>query len=199
MPLEGRFVRLEPYSEAAKAELQACLDCDPAAWMLFSKAGFGAHFETWWTTAAAGRAAGASIDYVIRRRSDGRVVGTTSLLNLRHKDLGVEIGATFLHPDVRGGVVNPEAKHLMLAHAFEGGLFGRPAHRVDIITDARNLRSQAAIAKLGALREGVLRKHKVTWTGHVRDTVVFSMIDDDWPAVCEALTKRVEAIGASAG
>jgi RimJ/RimL family protein N-acetyltransferase len=191
IPLEGRFVRLEPYNIGVKAELQACLDCDQDAWALFSKAGFSVHFETWWSGALEAEAAGKAIDYAIRRLSDGRIVGTSSFLNLRPKDRGVEIGATFLHPDVRAGVVNPEAKRLMLAHAFEGGLFGAPAHRVELVTDARNRRSQAAIAKLGAVREGVLRKHKLTWTGHVRDTVVFSITAEDWPLVRDGLDARL--------
>ena len=83
----------------------------------------------------------------------------------------------------------------MLAHAFDGGLFDQAAVRVEIVTDARNLRSQGAIAKLGAVREGVLRRHKITWTGHVRDTVVYSITDLDWPAVRARLEARLAAFG----
>lgn len=116
------------------------------------------------------------------------MVGRSCFLHIRPADRGVEIGATFLHPDVRGGAVNPEAKLLMLAHAFASG-----AMRVELITDARNLRSQAAIAKLGAVREGVLRAHKITWTGHRRDTVVFSIIEEEWPTVRAGLERRLNA------
>ncbi len=81
----------------------------------------------------------------------------------------------------------------MLAHAFDGELFGAPAHRVEFMVDVRNFRSQAAVRKLGATQEGVLRRNKVTWTGHVRDTAVFSIIAEDWPAVRDRLDARLDA------
>ncbi len=129
--------------------------------------------------------------YAVRRLSDGQVLGRVAFMNLRLADNGLEIGGTFYRPEARGGPVNPECKLLMLAHAFANG-----AMRVEIRTDVRNLRSQAAIAKLGAVREGVLRKHAVTWTGHVRDTVVFSITDDEWPAVRARLETRLAAFAA---
>jgi N-acetyltransferase len=98
----------------------------------------------------------------------------------------VEIGTTFLHPDVRGGFVNPEAKMLMLSHAFAAG-----AVRVQFRVDSRNQRSQAAMTKLGAVREGVLRRDLLTWTGYIRDTVVFSILDHEWPAVKLQLERRL--------
>ena len=186
--LEGRFVRLEPYSPALKDEVRAALDCDPDAWALVSSTSQGEAFDTGWDDALAQLEAGASISYAIRRLADGRVVGRSCYLNLRPADGGVEIGATFLHPDARGGAVNPEAKLLMLGHAFASGVL-----RVEILTDARNLRSQAAIAKLGAVREGVLRRHRLTWTGHQRDTVVNSILDDEWPGVRAGLERRLAA------
>jgi RimJ/RimL family protein N-acetyltransferase len=189
--LKGRFVRLEPYGDTAKDDLRTALDCDHDAWALFSRAGFGEHFDSWWAQAAQSSAAKTAINFTIRRRFDQRIVGTTSFLNARPADRAVEIGATFLHPDARSGAVNPEAKRLMLAYAFDGGLFGEPAHRVEILTDARNLRSQGAITKLGATFEGVLRRNKRTWTGHVRDTVVFSILAEDWPAVRAGLDARL--------
>jgi RimJ/RimL family protein N-acetyltransferase len=193
-PLTGRFVKLLPYADSLKAELRTALDVDQDAWRLFSRAGFGEHFDAWWEDSMRMAQAGNALNYAILDPADGRVVGSTSFLNLRPKDRVGEIGATFLRPEVRAGRVNPDAKRLMLAHAFEGGLFGgEAAHRVEIVTDARNLRSQGAIAKLGAVREGVLRSHKATWTGHVRDTVIFSVITEEWPAVRERLDARLDA------
>jgi RimJ/RimL family protein N-acetyltransferase len=93
-----------------------------------------------------------------------------------------------VHPDARAGYVNPETKMLMLDHAFVSG-----AHRVQFRVDTRNKRSQAAVAKLGAVREGVLRRDRLTWTGYVRDTVVFSILDHEWPAVKQQLEKRLTA------
>ena len=186
--LEGRFVRLEPYDEALKADLRRALDCDPDSWNVFAASGQGAQFDGWWARAMEEMAAGTRVPYAVRWRHDGRMVGTTSYLNIRPEHRGVEIGSTFYAPHLRGGPANPECKLLLLSNAFDAG-----ALRVELVTDARNHRSQAAIAKLGAVREGTLRKHKITWTGHVRDTVVFSITDDDWPAVRAGLEARLTA------
>jgi RimJ/RimL family protein N-acetyltransferase len=85
--------------------------------------------------------------------------------------------------------VNPESKLLMLENAFQSGV-----RRVELLTDVRNLRSQAAIAKLGAVREGILRRDRITWTGHVRDSVIYSITDLDYPAVQSRLRQRLAAI-----
>lgn len=98
----------------------------------------------------------------------------------------------FLHPSVRGGPANPEAKLLMLDHAFGCG-----AVRVQFKVDTRNRRSQAAVAKLGAFREGVLRRDRLTWTGHIRDTVVFSIRGHKWPPLQAQLQNRVENMPAA--
>jgi RimJ/RimL family protein N-acetyltransferase len=186
-PLEGRFVRLLPITPELKERMRAAVDCDPEGWALITFSSQGDAFEGSWNQGLAMHERGEMLTYAIERRADGRVVGRSSFLHIRAADRGVEIGATFLHPDVRGGPVNPEAKLLMLGHAFASG-----AMRVELITDARNFRSQAAIAKLGAVREGVLRAHRVTWTGHRRDTVVFSIIEEEWPAVRAGLERRLE-------
>jgi len=89
---------------------------------------------------------------------------------------------------VRGGAINPAAKRLMLGHAFEAG-----ARRVQFKIDALNARSRAAVLKLGATQEGVLRQDRVTWTGRLRDTVVFSVLADEWPAARERLDARLAA------
>lgn len=199
--LEGRTVRLEPYHEGLKREMQAALDVDPEAWSLFSRAAYGEHFESWWNFSRAKAQAGEFQNFAVRLKADGAVIGTTSYLGVRPADRCVEIGATFYRPEARGGIVNPEAKRLLLAHAFadgpQPGLFEQPAHRVEIVTDARNLRSQAAIKKLGAHYEGVLRQNKVTWTGHVRDTVVFSIIHAEWPMIRDKLESRLSALAAA--
>lgn len=188
--LEGRFVRLEPYAPPLREEVRQALDCDAESWNLFTVSGAGEHFESWWDGALAEQAGGSRVAFAVRRLSDGRVVGTTSYLNIRREHRGAEIGSTFYHPEARASAINPECKRLMLANAFDEG-----ALRVDIVTDARNLRSQAAIAKLGAVREATLRRHKVTWTGHIRDTVVFAVTDLDWPQVRERLDERLAAYG----
>jgi RimJ/RimL family protein N-acetyltransferase len=186
--LQGQHIRLEPYVDTLKEEVRAALDCDAPAWDLFAISGQGPHFEALWQNFNKAMAAGTWMAYAIRRLSDQRIVGTSSFLNIKPERQCAEIGATFLHPDVRSGVVNPEAKLLMLQHAFACG-----ARRVELITDARNLRSQAAIAKLGAVKEGVMRRDRITWTGHIRDSVLYAITDLDWPDVQARLTERIRS------
>lgn len=187
-PLTNRFVRLEPFEDGLMAEVQAALDCDQAAWDIMVGAAYGENFAGWWRSALTAMDKGSRIAYAVRRLSDGAVVGTTSLYEIRPEYRRCEIGSTFYRPEARGGVVNPAAKRLLLAHAFDGG-----AVRVEIVTDAINPGSQAAIRKLGARDEGVLRKHKITWRGRIRDTAQFAVLDDDWPMVRDRLDARLAA------
>lgn len=186
LPLEGRYVRLEPITPALRDELRAAIDCDPASWEIMSTNGCGEGFEDWWGALQGETQRGERIGFAIRRLSDGKVVGTSSYLNIRPLHKGLEVGSTFLHPDARSGPVNAESKRLLLAHAFDAG-----AIRVEFMIDVRNARSQAAVIKLGADKDGVLRNHKITWTGHVRDTAVFSITDADWPGVKQRLDFRL--------
>ena len=120
----------------------------------------------------------------------GRAIGSTRLLDVRPKDRQVEIGATFLARTHWGTVANTEAKRLFLTHCFE--TLG--CVRVALKTDARNVHSQEAIARLGAVREGVLRKH-MSVRGYQRDTVYYSILDTEWPAVKARLAARLAAAG----
>lgn len=186
--LEDSFVRLEPFRPTLEAEVRQALDCDPDAWEIMVGAAWGPHFDGWWSSALKAMAAGSRIPFAVRRHEDGAVVGTTSLYEIRPEHRRCEIGSTFYRPEARGGAVNPASKRLLLAHAFDSG-----AVRVEIVTDAVNPGSQAAIRALGARDEGVLRKHKVTWTGRVRDTAQFAILDDDWPEVQRRLDARLAA------
>jgi RimJ/RimL family protein N-acetyltransferase len=183
--MEGRFVRMEPLRPEHKEEIRAAIDCDSASWSIMLVNPVGAAFEEYWS-ASCGAPLTERMGYAIRRLSDGRVVGTSAYYMASAKHGGVEIGGTFLRPHVRAGGVNPESKILMLGHAFDSG-----AVRVQFKIDSRNERSQAAVAKLGAVREGVLRRDMRTWTGYVRDTVVFSILDSEWPAVRLRLEQRL--------
>jgi RimJ/RimL family protein N-acetyltransferase len=166
--------------------VRSALDCDPDAWQLFAINGQGEGFAGFWDSLNGQVAQGGWIAYAVRHVATGAVVGTTSFLNIKPTRQTVEIGGTFIHPDARSTFVNAEAKYLMLAHAFASGM-----RRVELLTDARNVRSQAAISKLGAVREGVLRRERVTWTGHVRDSVLFAITDLDWPDVRARLERRL--------
>ncbi len=184
--LENRFVRLEPFTDALRGEVREALNCDPDAWDGMVGSAFGDQFDGWWASAMAAMAKGSRIPWAVRQA--GVVVGTTSLYEIRPEYRRCELGSTFYRPEVRGGALNPTCKRLALGHAFDHG-----AVRVEIVTDALNPRSQAAIRKLGARDEGVLRKHKITWTGRVRDTAQFAILDDDWPDVRERLDARLAA------
>jgi N-acetyltransferase len=184
-PLKGRFVSLEPFEERLKEEVRAAINCDPETWAIMPINPMGERFEDYWSIAC-GAPSNERMAYAIRRRSDQRVVGMSSYYTSLATQGGIEIGTSFLHPDARGGPVNPEAKFLMLGHAFASG-----AVRVQFRVDTRNQRSQAAVAKLGAVREGVLRRDRLTWTGYIRDTVYFSILDDEWSAAKLRLEQRL--------
>ena len=188
-PLAGRFTRLEPFAPALREAVRAAIAGADPIWAIMATSAEGERFDGWWAAAMDEMAAGRRIAYAVRRRSDGAVVGATSFLNIDVLSRSLEIGSTFLRPDARGGAVNPDMKIAMLAHAFAAG-----AIRVEIRTDGRNDRSQAAIARLGALKEGVLRRHKRLWNGDIRDTVVFSVIEEDWPQVRVRLEARLSAL-----
>lgn len=184
--LENRWLRLEPFAPELKEEVRAAISVDEPAWSIMVSTAHGDNFDPWWDGFVERLAAGRDTPYAVRRLEDGRVVGTSSLHDLFPQHRRVELGSTFFHPEARGGVVNPASKRLLLQHAFDSGIV-----RVEIITDGINARSQAAIAKLGAVREGVLRRHKITHTGRVRDTVMFSITDEDWPDVRARLDTRL--------
>lgn len=116
----------------------------------------------------------------------GEVVGTTSFLEVSPVDARLEIGFTLYAPEVWATDVNPACKYLLMQWAFDHG-FGR----VQLKTDIRNVRSQQAIARLGAQYEGVLRRYQRRQDGSVRDTVVFSVIAEDWPTVRAGLVERL--------
>lgn len=122
-------------------------------------------------------------------RSDGQVVGMTCYLDIQPANRSLEIGSTWIGERWQGTAVNPEAKLLLLRHAFD--TLG--AVRVQLKCDARNVQSQRAIEKLGAVREGVLRRHMTLPDCFVRDTVMYSVIDSEWPALRDALEQRVAA------
>jgi N-acetyltransferase len=186
--LEGRVVRLEPLNRSHAAALLAAANPDlftyassaPAAWTL-------AAFEQYVDRSLADTN---RMPFAIVARATEQAVGTTSYGDLRLAHRGLEIGWTWIGKAQQGTLVNPESKYLLLRHAFET----LELIRVQLKCDARNLHSQRAIAKLGAVREGVLRKHLVLPDGFIRDTVLYSITDDDWPEVKAGLERRLAGI-----
>ena len=168
-------IRLEPLAEAHRAALKAACAADHAIWDIYSIDLRGEGFDSWFaavTDAQPGPPAWLMWAVLL----EGEVVGMTGLApDARH--LGViEVGTTFYHPKVRGTGLNRTVKWLVLHH-----LFGTGAHRVEFRVDDRNARSKSAVLKLGARRDGLLRRHKITHTGFIRDTIVFSILDTEWP------------------
>jgi len=135
----------------------------------------------------AGQAAGTDLPFVTVERASNTVVGGTRYMNIDRPNNHVEIGGTWIARPWQRTAINTEAKYLMLRHAFE--TWG--CIRVELKTDALNQQSRAAILRIGAREEGTLRRHVVTWTGRVRDTVYYSVLDDEWPGVKAELEKKM--------
>jgi RimJ/RimL family protein N-acetyltransferase len=120
---------------------------------------------------------GESIVFATVERGSRRVIGSTRFMNIDRVNRRVEIGSTWIAPAWQRTAVNTEAKYLMLRHAFEVW----KCYRVELKTDALNQKSRNAILRIGAKEEGTLRRHVITWTGRVRDSVYFSILDSEWP------------------
>ena len=187
--LVATVVRLDPVTPDDATALFEALD-DPRVWAAGYAGGPAARpadvaaMQRW---IAALLTPDDRVSYLVRLGHDGTVVGTTTLGDLDLANERAHLGWTAYAPAVWGTVVNPECKLLLLGHAFEDCGFGR----VKIQTDAINERSQAAIARLGARREGVLRRHTRRADGTFRDTVVFSVLREEWPGVRAGLLARV--------
>jgi RimJ/RimL family protein N-acetyltransferase len=186
--LSGTLVDLEPLSQAHAADLASAV-------------AVGELWKTWYAThiappegmsadidaRLAAHAAGLSVPWAIVDRRSERAVGITTFLNLEPANRRLEIGSTWLGREAQRTGINVEAKLLLLTHAFE--TLGCLA--VEFRTHWHNQQSRAAIARLGAKQDGVLRNHKVWPDGTIRDTVVFSVIDGEWPTVKQSLTQRL--------
>jgi RimJ/RimL family protein N-acetyltransferase len=189
--LVGRHVRLEPLTLGHAADLLAALAIDPSIWQWLPIAPPDtlAGLEALLATELEAQAKGLNVLFAQIDQTTGRAVGHTTYLNINRPDRGLEIGSTWLgRPWQRTGI-NTEAKYLLLRHAFED----LGAVRVQLKTDRRNLQSQAAIERLGAIREGILRKHMLVRDGFIRDSVMYSIIDAEWPAVRARLEAMMKA------
>jgi N-acetyltransferase len=131
--------------------------------------------------------AGISVPFATVERSSGRMIGSTRFMNMDPANRRVEIGSTWITPPWQRTAVNTEAKYLMLRHAFEQWR----CVRVELKTDALNEKSRNAILRLGAKEEGALRQHVITWTGRLRDSVYFSILDKEWVEVKSRLAAKL--------
>lgn len=182
--LEGAHIRLEPLQlEHAEALMEAGRAPEIWTWLAVAPATVAEmHEYVRGALASPGQHPFAVVD-----RTTGRVVGSTRYLEVDEGNRTAEIGWTWYARDVWATVVNPEAKFLLLRHAFE--TWG--AMRVQFKADAQNVRSCTAIRRLGAQHEGTLRNHRIRRDGTIRDSAVFSILDREWPAVKAGLLERI--------
>jgi RimJ/RimL family protein N-acetyltransferase len=170
--LHAGDLALEPLAQAHREGLRAACAQDDAIWDIYPANYQGDAFDPQFDRLLNGGTQRRVYAIVLA----GTVTGMTAWIDQGQPGWSIEIGNTFVAPYVRGTGLNARVKQLLLDHAFGCGL-GRVAFKID----ARNTRSQAAVGKLGATREGVLRHERKTWTGHVRDTVAFSILRHEWP------------------
>jgi RimJ/RimL family protein N-acetyltransferase len=187
--LSGKFVRLEPLSLEHVSAL-AAIGLEERIWryMLYGRMQSSADIRVWVEGMLKRQAAGADLPFAVRHLESGRLAGATRYLEIRPKHRALEIGGTWYGLDFQRTVVNTESKYLLLSHAFE--TLG--AVRVQFKTDLRNLASQKAIERLGAVKEGILRQHMITPEGVLRDSVYYSIIDREWPTVKTRLEGMLE-------
>jgi RimJ/RimL family protein N-acetyltransferase len=171
-PMTDRDLRLEPLAESHRPALKAACAEDRDIWTIYATSYDTDYFD-------------ASFDLIRSRDTwrcfailcGDRMVGMSCFIGIDPARGVLEIGNTYYIPEMRGTGLNEKVKRLMLERAFGCGF-----RRVEFRVDARNGRSQAAMAKVGGVREGVIRQDRITWTGHVRDTVLFSILADEWTA-----------------
>jgi RimJ/RimL family protein N-acetyltransferase len=145
--------------------------------------GAGEDFDDWFDLTMQLYAEDQHYPFVVKRRDDQAVIGTTRFYDMVPLHRRLAVGSTWYVPDARGTLVNAEVRLLTLTHAFEA----LAVNRVEMITDPRNLSSQAAMKLLGAVKEGVIRRHLIYKDGRVRDSLLFSILSDEWPAVRQRL------------
>lgn len=185
------MIRLLPLAREHIAPLLAISSAHPDEYRYTSTPVTPQQADEYFETAFAEREANRAYPYAIQELASEDIIGSTRLADLVWRHRNCELGYTWFRPDFYRSGVNVESKLLLLTLAFDH----LELLRVQIHTDTRNIRSQRAIEALGATREGVLRRHMIAKDGFVRDSVVYSVTDQDWPAVRENLVGRLEARG----
>lgn len=186
--LTGKHVRLEPLTEAHTSGL-AEIGIGQTFWdfMVYGDISSAADMQNWVLDILSRAEKGTDLPFVAIHLASGRIAGATRYLNIMPKDRGLEIGGTWYGLDFQRTPVNTECKYLLLRHAFE--TLG--CIRVQLKTDLRNERSQKAIERLGAVKEGVLRNHMILPDGRYRHSVFYSILDTEWPVVKSKLEEMM--------
>ncbi|MFN5510409.1 MAG: GNAT family N-acetyltransferase [Burkholderiales bacterium] len=186
LTLEGEQVRLEPLATAHAPGLSEAIQDGELHRLWYTIVPSPEQVPAWIEASLQAQQTGKAVPFAVRRRRDGRIVGSTRYMNIEPTQRRLEIGTTFYAASVQRSGLNTECKRLLLSHAFEA----LRCIAVEFRTHWFNHRSREAIARLGAKQDGVLRKHQQLADGSFRDTVVFSITDDEWPAVRNHLTFR---------
>lgn len=186
--LTGKFVRLEPLSEA-HVEGMAKIGAGQPFWnfMVYGEMNSVDDMRKWVRDIMSRGLKGTDLPFAVIHLESGRVAGATRYLNIMPNDRWLEVGGTWYGPEFQRTIVNTECKYLLLGHAFEK----LGCVRVQIKTDSRNERSQKAIERIGAVKEGVLRNHMILPDGYVRDSVFYSILDSEWPLVKNSLQEKL--------
>ena len=186
---EGKHVRLEPMTEAHIPGLaQIGIGQDFWQFMLYGDMNTEEDMANWVHDMLERAERGTDLPFVAIHLASGRVAGATRYLNIVPKDRGLEVGGTWYGLEFQRTALNTECKYLLMRHAFE--TFG--CIRVQLKTDLRNERSQKAIERIGAKKEGVLRNHMILPDGRVRDSVFYSILDTEWPQVKKNLEEMMK-------
>ena len=186
--LTGQFVRLEPLTEDHTAGL-AAVGMDESIWeyMPYGAMNNEDDIRRWVRTILDRRAEGTDLPFVVIHKASGRVAGTTRYMEIRPEHNGLEIGGTWYGAEFRRTQVNTECKFLLLRQAFEE----LGCIRVQLKTDSRNERSQRAIERLGAVKEGMFRNHMILPDGYIRHSIYYSIINSEWPEVKSKLEQML--------
>jgi RimJ/RimL family protein N-acetyltransferase len=185
--LEGDFVRLEPMTLEHHGGLSE-IGLDPEIWryttvMIRTLEEMRSYMES----ALSLQREGTTLPFVTIERSSGRIVGSTRFGNYDPANRRIEIGWTWIARPWQRTAINTEAKYLMLSHAFEK----IRCVRVELKTDVLNTPSRKAMLRIGAKEEGILRKHTLMWTGRYRDSIYYSILDEEWPEVKQQLERML--------
>ncbi len=187
--LTGRYMRLEPITAAHIPDL-AKVGLEEEIWryMRYGKVESIEQLSAWVGELLELQAQGTDLPFVVIHLESKAAIGCTRYLNIDTTDRSLEIGGTWYGLDYQGTMVNTECKYLLMKHAFE--VLG--CVRVWFKTDRRNLHSQRALERLGVVKEGVLRNHMILPDGYIRDSVVYSVLPNEWPEVKMMLEARME-------
>ena len=186
--LTGKHVRLEPLDEKHVPGLaEIGRGHDFWKFMLYGEMKTEADFRYFVDDLLAREKKGTDLPFTVIHLATGRIAGSTRYLNIDRPNRGLEVGGTWYGPEFQRTAVNTECKYLLLTHAFET----LKVIRAQIKTDSLNVRSQAAIERIGAVKEGVLRNHMITPDGRFRDSVFYSILDSEWAGVKKKLEEML--------